>query len=68
VSKVLVQHSCRSDTKPLALQHHPVGIVLNLELYHDGTDVAEYGEVRVEQEMVVERNNVLRKTEVAPRE
>lgn len=50
------------------MQHHPVGIVLNLELYSDCTDVAEYGEVRVEQEVIVERNNVLRKTEVAPRE
>lgn len=50
------------------MQHHPVGIVLNLELYPDSTAVAEHGEVRVEQEVVVERNNVPRKTEVAPRE
>lgn len=68
MSQVLVQHSCCSDTKPLAVQHHPVGIVLNLELYPDSTAVAEHGEVRVEQEVVVERNNVPRKTEVAPRE
>ena len=54
---VVQQHGV-GDVQSLAVEHHPVGVVLHLHLDPDGAAQPQLREVRVESELVVDGDDV----------
>ena len=54
----MVQQHGVGDVQSLAVEYHPVGVVLHLHLDPDGAAHPQHREVRVESELVVEGDDV----------
>lgn len=68
VGLALVQDGGLRDVQALAVQDHPVGVVLHVNLDLGRAGEAQRGEVGVDEQMVVHWHDVVWEPDLAPRE